>query len=113
MASTPAEESVVLTGVAEELPVTPQATTSRVAVDNEVVRVVLFAFDTGEQLTEHTAAMPALVQLIRGTMRFEVAGETHELTAGDCVYLAAHEPHGLTAHEPCLMSLALVRGQRA
>ena len=110
MAHTPADESVAITGVADDLPITPQATTSRVAVDNDVLRVVLFAFDTGEQLTEHTAAMPALVQLVRGTMRFEVTGEVHELRSGDCVYLAAHEPHALTAHEPCLMSLTLVRG---
>lgn len=109
MARTPGEESLVVAGLAETLPVTDQATTSRSLVDNEHVRVVAFAFDAGEQLTEHTAALPVVVQLLSGSMRFEVAGETHQLAAGDCVYLAAREPHSLEALEPALMSLVMVR----
>lgn len=103
------DESIVLADALASLPVTPAATTSRVAVDNDRVRVVLFAFDTGEQLTEHTASVPVVVHLLRGTMRFEVAGEAHELTAGDVVYLAAEEQHALEAHEPALLSLVMVR----
>lgn len=52
----PAERSEVVSQVAEQLPVTASATTSRALLDNDAVRVVAFAFDTGEQLTEHTVA---------------------------------------------------------
>jgi quercetin dioxygenase-like cupin family protein len=110
MARTPGDRSLVVSGLAEALPVTASATTSRSVVDNDHVRVIVFAFDTGEQLTEHTAAMPVVVQLITGAMRFEVAGEAHHLAAGDCVYLAAKEPHSLEALEPSLMSLVMIRG---
>lgn len=109
MARSPADRSFVVSGLAEALPVTASATTSRTLVDNDRVRVVAFAFDSGEQLTEHTAAMPVVVQLITGDMRFEVAGATHHLTPGDCVYLAAGEPHSLEALEPSLMSLVMIR----
>jgi quercetin dioxygenase-like cupin family protein len=109
MARTPADESLVVNDLAKALPVTASSTTSRTLVDNDRVRVVAFTFDTGEQLTEHTAAMPVVVQLSAGTMRFEVDGASHHLTAGDCVYLAANEPHSLEALEPALMSLVMIR----
>jgi quercetin dioxygenase-like cupin family protein len=106
---TPEDQFLVVSGLAEALPVTASATTSRTMVDNERVRVVAFAFDAGEQLTEHTASMPVVVQLLTGSMRFDVAGESHQLTAGDCVYLPANEAHSLEALEPCLMSLVMIR----
>lgn len=109
MARTPADRSSVVSGLAEALPITASATTSRNLVDNDHVRVVTFAFDAGEQLTEHTAAMPVVVQVITGRLRFEVAGEEHTLAPADCVYLAANEPHSLAALEPSLMSLVMIR----
>jgi quercetin dioxygenase-like cupin family protein len=109
MARTPVDQSLVVSNIAEALPVTASATTSRSLVDNDRVRVVAFVFDAGEQLTEHTAAMPVVVQLITGAMRFEVAGEAHHLTPGDCVYLPAREPHSLEALEPSLMTLVMIR----
>jgi quercetin dioxygenase-like cupin family protein len=109
MARTPSDHSLVVSGLAEALPVIPSATTSRSLVDNDRVRVVAFAFDAGEQLTEHTAAMPVVVQLITGAMRFEVGGQAHRLTPGDCVYLAAGEPHSLEALEPSFMTLVMIR----
>jgi quercetin dioxygenase-like cupin family protein len=109
MARTPDDQSLVVSGLAEALPVTSSATTSRSLVDNDRVRVVAFTFDTGEQLTEHTAAMPVVVQLITGAMRFEVAGEAHQLGPGDCVYLPANEPHSLEALTPSFMTLVMIR----
>jgi quercetin dioxygenase-like cupin family protein len=106
---TPVEESVVVADLATELPVTPSATTSRVVIANDVVRVVAFAFDAGEELTEHTSTMPVVVQVLRGRLRFGVAGQQHELAAGDAVYLAPDEPHSLEALEPALVSLVMVR----
>jgi quercetin dioxygenase-like cupin family protein len=109
MARTPASEPVVVAGTAAALPVTDAATTSRVLVDNDAVRVVAFSFDTGEQLTEHTASVPVVLQLLRGTMRVQVAGADHELVAGDVVFLPAEAKHALEAHEPSLLSLVMVR----
>ena len=109
MARTSADRSQVITGVAVELPVTASATTSRALLDNDVVRVVAFAFDTGEQLTEHTASLPVVVQVLRGDLRFQVADEEHVLTGGDCVYLAPGAPHALEALSPSLVSLVMVR----
>ena len=104
----PADRSQVVTGITKDLPIPTQATTSRAVIDNDVARVVLFAFDTGQQLTEHTAAPPVVVQLLRGRLQFEVASERYELHPGDVVYLAPGEPHALEALEPSLLSLVMM-----
>ena len=109
VARTPVDEPLVVNGLAEALPISESATTSRSLVDNDHVRVVTFAFDAGEELTEHTAAMPVVVQMITGTMRFEVGGESHHLAPGDCIYLPAREPHSLEALEPSRLSLVMLR----
>lgn len=101
-------DSQVVTRVHEELAVQPHATTSRALLDNEAARVVVFAFDTGEQLTEHTAAKPVVVQVIEGRVRFVVDGRAHELHPGDVVYLAPGAPHALEALEPARLSLVLI-----
>lgn len=110
MTRTSGDDVTVVSGVAEALPVSAAATTSRSLVDNEHVRVVAFTFDTGEELTEHTAAMPVVVQMISGALRFDVSGQSHRLAAGDCVYLPARAPHSLEALEPTRMTLAMIRG---
>lgn len=109
MARTPVDESTAFTGVAGAMPVVEASTTSRVLVDNDAVRVVMFTFDAGEELTEHTASLPVVVQLVSGTMALEVGGQVHELAPGDGVYLAPRAPHSLQAHEACRLTLTMVR----
>ncbi len=108
MPTSPSSTSQVIAGVHADLPVPHQATTSRALLHNDVVRVVVFVFDTGEQLSEHTAAKPVVVQLLEGRMRFELDGVDHQLAAGDVVYLAPGAPHALEALEPSRLSLVLV-----
>jgi quercetin dioxygenase-like cupin family protein len=112
MPRTSLTDSQVVTGVHEDLPVQRHATTSRALLDNEAARVVVFVFDTGEQLTEHTAATPVVLQLLEGRMRLQLDGVDHELVAGDVVYLAPGAPHALEALEPARLSLVLVRRDR-
>ena len=108
MTHSSSDVSEVVSSVEEELPIPHRATTSRALLDNDLVRVVAFAFDTGERLTEHTAAGPVVVHLIEGRLRFEVDGAEHALAAGDCVYLAPGAPHALEALEPARIALVLL-----
>ena len=42
------------------------STVSRTVMQKAGGNVVLFSFDTGEELSEHTAAMPVFVQTLKG-----------------------------------------------
>ena len=50
-ASTPSTESLFRLGLNDALPISDEATTSRVVVNNEILRTVIFTFDTGQLLT--------------------------------------------------------------
>lgn len=100
--------SLAVTGLLAKLPVTESSTTSRVVVDNPALRVVVFAFDAGELLTEHTSPRAVVVSLLDGAMRFTVGDVEHVLAPGDVVYLAPGERHALVADAPSRLSLVMV-----
>jgi quercetin dioxygenase-like cupin family protein len=88
--------------------VAPDATVSRTALRGEGVRVVLFAFDAGQELSEHTAAVPILLQVLDGRLRVGADGEQVELTPGALVHIGSRVPHDVLALEPSRMVLTML-----
>lgn len=101
-------ETAFHTGIHADLPISDGATTSRVVVNNPLLRTVVFAMDGGQELTEHLSPRAVIVQMMEGKMTFTVAGETRELTAGDVVYIAPNDRHALVALTPCRFVLVMV-----
>lgn len=93
--------------------VAAQATVSRTALRAEGVRVVLFAFDEGQELTEHTAAVPILLQVLDGRLRVGADGEQVELAPGGLVHIGARVPHEVLALEPSRMVLTMLDARHA
>lgn len=105
---TEVSESSAHVGLTEALPVVAESTTSRVLVNNDLLRVVQFTFDDGEMLTEHASPRAVVVQLVSGTMRFTVDGVEHTMGEGDVIYLAPGARHALVADTACRMTLVMV-----
>ena len=42
---------------------------SRTVHSDEYLKVILFGFDLGQELSEHTSSMPAIIHIIRGDAR--------------------------------------------
>ncbi|GGO98469.1 cupin domain-containing protein [Actinomyces gaoshouyii] len=108
MPTTPITESLFRLGLNEALPVSEEATTSRVVVNNDVLRTVIFTFDAGQLLTEHASPKAVVVTLLEGEMDFSIGERTERLAAGDVVYLAPGDRHALTAITACRMQLVMV-----
>jgi quercetin dioxygenase-like cupin family protein len=51
----------------------------------------------------HTHPHEQTGYLASGRMRFRLAGEEREITAGDCWMIPGDIPHEVTALEPCLL----------
>jgi quercetin dioxygenase-like cupin family protein len=83
---------------------------SRILAKKESGSVTLFAFDRGQDLSEHTAPFDALVHVLDGEARFEIAGQRHQLQAGEMILLPANEPHSVSATERFKMVLIMLRG---
>ena len=97
-----------LTGI--EIP--SEGTLSKVVYKDDQIRVVLFAFDAGEELTEHTAAMPAVVQVLTGRLHVTMGEAAIEMGTADWAHMAANLPHSVKALEPSVMVLMSLREAR-
>ena len=85
------------------------AIVSRQIVKAEAGNVTLFAFDAGQELSEHTAPFDALVQVLDGQAEIIIAGESFRVGEGEAIILPAAKPHGVKAPERFKMLLTMIR----
>lgn len=97
-----------LTAEIPEIP--PDSIISRTIHADEAVKAVLFGFAPGQELSEHTAALPATLIFLRGEATLTLGGDTHTVSAGSWVYMPPHLAHSIRAHTPVIMLLLLLRG---
>ncbi len=94
--------------VASMVQVHEGATVSRTVMRCEGMRLVLFAFDRGEVLSEHTAAMPVIIQVLEGSIEVEADGRTVVVHPGGVVHMTTRLPHAVRALEPSKMALFML-----
>ena len=82
---------------------------SRMLLKNKGGTVTLFAFDTGEGLSEHTAPFDALVVVTDGEAEVEIAGESFKVRQGETIILPANQPHAVKATTKFKMILIMIR----
>lgn len=83
-------------------------------VSREILRkktgtVTVFAFDKGEELSEHTAPFDALVFALEGQADVSISGTPHRVKAGEMIIMPAGKPHALKAVDPFKMALIMIR----
>ena len=86
---------------------------SRALHDRGGVRVTLFAFAAGQQLTEHATPARALVQILSGACEFTLGGKKTLLHAGDLAHMPPNLPHAVSATEAFSMLLMTIRETKA
>jgi quercetin dioxygenase-like cupin family protein len=107
MASTlPPGEVVALDGLVTP---TPQGIASRVLARSAAGNITLFAFDSGEELSEHTAPFDALVLTLAGALTLTVGGRQVQATPQTIVLLPANVPHAVRATNASRMLLIMLR----
>jgi quercetin dioxygenase-like cupin family protein len=82
---------------------------SRQITKAEAGNVTLFAFDTDQGLSEHTAPFDALVHIIEGEADVTISGQPFRLNAGAAIIMPADEPHALRAVQKFKMLLTMIR----
>ena len=91
--------------------VTPpdDGTLSRTLHNDDDTKVVLFGFAAGEELSEHTASMPAILQIIKGDASMTIGNEVVSGQPGTWIHMAAKTPHSVKAESPVVMLLTLLK----
>ena len=81
---------------------------SRAVLTTPGLRITLFHFAAGQELSAHTSKARALVQILSGTCAFSVGGTVHTLKTGDLLHLTPGVPHSVTAPEVFSMLLTQI-----
>lgn len=82
---------------------------SRQITKAEAGNVTLFAFDAGQELSEHTAPFDALAHILDGEAEIYISGLPFHLQAGEAIILPANQPHAVKALQKFKMLLTMIR----
>lgn len=85
----------------------PDSIVSRTIVSEPGVRVILFGFAAGQELSEHTVARPALIHVLRGSATLTAGGQPHEAGPGAMLVMQPNLPHSVVAREEVVLLLYL------
>jgi quercetin dioxygenase-like cupin family protein len=107
------EMSILVHDLHEAVPTPPDGIVSRTIHADRDVRVVHFSFAAGQQLSDHTAAVPVLLEIVAGEATIGVAGQTIDGHAGTWLHLPADTPHSVLALTPLTLLLVLVKRSSA
>jgi quercetin dioxygenase-like cupin family protein len=82
---------------------------SRTIHSDHDVKMVLFGFAAGQELSEHTAAMPAMLYFVQGKADLTLGKEALNAQAGTWAHMSPHLPHSIVAKTPVVMLLLLFK----
>ena len=72
-------------------------------------KIVIFAMDAGQEMSEHRAPFVATVHVLEGRLRFGVESADRVMGPNDWLLMPANAPHRLTALEPTRFVLTLFK----
>ena len=94
----------------KEIEVPERGILSRTLHEDSDVKVVLFGFSPGQELSAHTAPMPASLYFLEGEADVTLGADTHAVKAGAFVHMPPYLNHGIAAKSPLVMLLIMVKG---
>ena len=98
-----------ITDLAKEVEPPDDGILTRTLFNDDDVKAVIFGFGQGEELSEHTASMPAILHFIRGEATVSLADDTIEARPGTWVHMPANLKHSVKATSPVVMLLLLLK----
>lgn len=101
--------STVLNDISREIAISPDSTISKTIHADDGLKAVLFGFDAGQELSEHTAAVPAVLHFLEGEARVTLGEEVLEALPGTWIHIPARLSHAIFAERPTKMVLLLLR----
>lgn len=80
--------------------------------NDEGLKIVIFGFAPGQELTAHTAPMPATLMFLKGDASVTLGEEHVEAGPGALIHMPPNLTHGIVARTPLLMLLYLHKAAR-
>jgi quercetin dioxygenase-like cupin family protein len=100
----------LLTSLTDQVEMPADGTLSRTIHQDERLKVVIFAFSAGQELSEHTASTPAIMHFLSGDAELTLGNEKASVSAGTWIHMAPQLPHSIRTKTPVVMLLSLLKG---
>ena len=95
--------------IAKEVQPPDKGILSRTIFSDDRLKVVVFGFCQGEELSEHTASTPAILHFLQGEAKLTLGTDSVTAQPGTWVHMPAGLRHSIQAKLPVVMLLLLVK----
>jgi quercetin dioxygenase-like cupin family protein len=95
--------------LAREVVPPADGTLSRTLFQDAKVKVVLFGFAAGQELSEHAASVPAVMHFLSGEATVALGDDVKEVGPGAWVHMAPGLRHAVRTKTPVVMLLLLLK----
>jgi quercetin dioxygenase-like cupin family protein len=95
-----------------EIQIPPKGILSHTLYNDQQTKIIVFGFAAGEELTAHTAPMPATIQILSGEVTLALGTDKCEAGPGSLAHMAPQLTHGIVAKTPAMMLLTLLKAAR-
>lgn len=82
---------------------------SKTIYQDDQIKAVVFGFGQGQELSEHTAAKPAMLYFVTGEASVGLGDVVQDAQAGTWVHMPAGLKHSIKADTPLVMLLVLLK----
>jgi quercetin dioxygenase-like cupin family protein len=103
---------LLLPDLLKEISIPEKGILSHTLYNDDSLKVVLFGFAKGQELTAHTAPMPATLMFLEGEADLTLGDDKQEARTGTFVHMQPKLTHGIVARTPLLMLLYLHKSAR-
>ena len=82
---------------------------TRTLFNGDDVKAVIFGFGQGEELSEHTASMPAILHFLQGEATLTLGDDTVEAQPGTWIHMEPNLKHSVKTKTQVVMLLLLLK----
>jgi quercetin dioxygenase-like cupin family protein len=85
----------------------PDSIISLTFYKDDRMKAILFGFDSGQELSEHTSSQAAVIQIAQGEAFVTLGDDKHELKPGSWIHMPPRLKHSIYAKTPLIMLLLM------
>jgi quercetin dioxygenase-like cupin family protein len=98
--------------LSDEVEIPENGTLSRTLYNDDHVKILVFGFAAGQELSAHTAPMAASIYIHSGEAELKLGEDVQQAAAGTLVHMPPQLVHGIVARTPVVMLLQMYKQAR-
>ncbi len=98
-----------ITDLAKEVQPPDEGILTRTLFNDDNVKAVIFGFGQEEELSEHTASMPAILHFLQGEANLTLGDDSVEAQPGTWIHMEPKLKHSVRTKTPVVMLLLLLK----